>query len=562
MSSLAPSRANLGEVIQLISNADLPERKKQDLRSAVRTVAKLLGTEPVFIAADPALLRRRLEGIFPEAHGLSRGRWANVRSLLGKALALARPILPSRNIDPLLPEWEALAAGLEFHRRVRLLPLLRFLSTRSVGPSQVIAADLEAYRDAIVADRLRKGPEKTWDYLTWVWNGCMRQVEGWPAIEIERASRRETYVLPWSAFPASFKEDVDHFLERLSGRDLSDDGPSRPVRPSTLQTREYQLRVAGSALIHRGHDPLSIRSIADMLSYERYQEILRFFLDRHDGQTSPQVGQLAGFLKDVARHWLKVDEPELQRFRKIASRLAVERRGLTTKNRERLRPFDEPEAVVAFLGLPQRICRELKADRRGSRRKAILAQMAAAISLLQAAPIRLNNLANLELNKNLIARGKRLYLVIAESDTKNREPIDFELPAETVEILSWYVREYRPFLLKQPTDALFPGAGGKAKSSGVLAPQISKTVFKYTGLKVNVHLFRHAGGKIFLDARPGQYEIMRRVLSHRSITTTTSFYAGAETRAAGQHFASVIAERRRALERLKPKSYERGRDNP
>jgi hypothetical protein len=87
-------------------------------------------------------------------------------------------------------------------------------------------------------------------------------------------------------------------------------------------------------------------------------------------------------------------------------------------------------------------------------------------------------------------------------------------------------------------------------------------VFKYTGLKVNVHLFRHAGGKIFLDARPGQYEIMRRVLSHRSITTTTSFYAGAETRAAGQHFASVIAERRRALERLKPKSYERGRDNP
>jgi hypothetical protein len=174
----------------------------------------------------------------------------------------------------------------------------------------------------------------------------------------------------------------------------------------------------------------------------------------------------------VARHWLKVDEPELQRFRKIASRLAVERRGLTTKNRERLRPFDEPEAVVAFLGLPQRICRELKADRRGSRRKAILAQMAAAISLLQAAPIRLNNLANLELNKNLIARGKRLYLVIAESDTKNREPIDFELPAETVEILSWYVREYRPFLLKQPTDALFPGAGGKAKSSGVLAPQI------------------------------------------------------------------------------------------
>jgi len=64
----------------LISKADLPERRKQDLRSAVRSVAKLLGATPPEIAADPALLRRRLEVIFPEAHGLSRGRWANIRS--------------------------------------------------------------------------------------------------------------------------------------------------------------------------------------------------------------------------------------------------------------------------------------------------------------------------------------------------------------------------------------------------------------------------------------------------------------------------------------------------
>ena len=41
---------------------------------------------------------------------------------------------------------------------------------------------------------------------------------------------------------------------------------------------------------------------------------------------------------------------------------------------------------------------------------------------------------------------------------------------------------------------------------------------------------------------------MRRVLGHRSIATTTSIYAGAETRSAGAHFAAVIAERRRALE--------------
>jgi integrase len=221
---------------------------------------------------------------------------------------------------------------------------------------------------------------------------------------------------------------------------------------------------------------------------------------------------------------------------------------MTAKNRERLRPFDDAGTVDAFLGLPKRIRGEVETNKCNPLRKAVLAQLAAAIALLQAAPIRLRNLTQLDVEKNLIGRGKKLYLVIGEDETKNREPIDFELPAETTEILSWYVREHRPVLLWERSSALFPGKGGKAKSSGLLATQIGQTVFRYTGLRFNTHLFRHAGGKIFLDARPGHYEVVRRVLGHRSIATTTSLYTGAETRSAGLHFASVIAERRRALE--------------
>jgi integrase len=176
------------------------------------------------------------------------------------------------------------------------------------------------------------------------------------------------------------------------------------------------------------------------------------------------------------------------------------------------------------------------------------------LALLQAAPIRLKNLTAIDVNKNLIARGNKLYLVIPEDEVKNREPIDFELPAETRDILAWYVRMHRPLLISEPTAALFPGRRRPAKSSHALAAQISAAVFKYAGLEFNVHLFRHAGGKIFLDARPGQYEVMRRVLGHRSIATTTSLYAGAETRSAGSHFASVIAERRRNLEQQSKKA--------
>jgi hypothetical protein len=257
-------------------------------------------------------------------------------------------------------------------------------SARQTAPSEVTLADLEAYRQAILDDRLRNRPEATWERLSWTWNTCQRNVEGWPAIRIERVSRRKIYVMPWSAFPASFKQDVDRFLDRLAGADLSDDGPIRPARPATLQMRGYQLRLAASVLVHRGHDAQSIRAIADLLSIERYQEILRFFLDRRGGQTSPQIGHLAAALKDIARHWVKVDAPTLERFKRIASRLAVPRRGMTAKNRDRLRPFDDPDTIATFLALPQRLRREVNTAKRNPRRRAVLAQMAAAIALLQA----------------------------------------------------------------------------------------------------------------------------------------------------------------------------------
>ena len=457
MSATTTSRASLADVISLISNADFPCRQKQELTSAVRTVARVVGVGPELIPADPAALRRRLDEFAPEAAGLSRGRWANVRSLLTKALTLASPMLPGRRVQSIMPAWLALADGLARKRRMSLLPLLRFLSARGAAPSDVVLEDLFAYRDAILNERLRKGPEKTWDVLVWNWNFSMRELTGWPQIEIARECRREVYVLAWSTFPASFKADVDAFLERLAGRDLSEDGPPRPARPATLQTRSYQMRVCASALIHRGLDATTITRIGDLVTLERYQEILRFFLDRHAGQPSPHIAQIAGVLKDVARHWVKVEDGVLNKMKRIVGRLTQPQRGMTAKNRARLRPLDEPRTVELFLSIPERIRAAVERDKRPRSRKAILAQLAAAIAILQAAPIRRKNLAALDVHENLIGRGGKLYLVMPAEDVKNSEPIDFELPPHAVDILVGYVREYRPLLLKGSDGPLFPG---------------------------------------------------------------------------------------------------------
>jgi hypothetical protein len=105
MTASQPSRTTLADLIPLIDRANLTPTQKRDQISAVKTVARLLGATPGEIDADPGRLRMRLETIAPEALGLSRGRWNNIRSLIGKALALGRPILPGRQMAPLLREW-------------------------------------------------------------------------------------------------------------------------------------------------------------------------------------------------------------------------------------------------------------------------------------------------------------------------------------------------------------------------------------------------------------------------------------------------------------------------
>lgn len=186
-------------------------------------------------------------------------------------------------------------------------------------------ADLDAYRQAICNDRLRGEPEKAWDALTWTWNACQREVPNWPALVIDRPVKREIYLLRWSAFPASLKQDADAYLARLAGQDLSGEGPARPARPATLKTRAYQMQVAASALVHSGVPAEQILSLADLVSMANYQAILRFFLARHGGQTSPMVGQIAGFLKDVARHHVKADEDAIAKMKRIVANLTPPR---------------------------------------------------------------------------------------------------------------------------------------------------------------------------------------------------------------------------------------------
>jgi len=537
-----PSLATMLETIAVAPGLTKPQR--QDMASAVRTAARMLGRPPEQIPADP---RRRLAEVSPIARGISKGRWANVRSLIVKALALTRPMLPGRHRDPISPAWKALSYKLNRGPAIRLSRLLRWLSGRGITPEAVTTNDLEMFATELRESTLAKRPEETWREVGRAWNKAKQTIAGWPAITLTIPKRRQSYSFPWSAFPASLKADVDQYLNRLGGRDLLEDLPFRPVRAQTLAYRERQLRTFASALVHRGHAAASLKSVADLTEFNTFKEGLRFFLERNGNQPSIFIHNLASTIKSIARHHVKVDQAALDKMTAVIKRLEVPIKGLTRRNRDRLRPLDDPTNVHALIVLPQRLMREAASAKQRARGAALLAQMAVAIEILLMAPIRVRNLLALKFDHNLVTAGSTLHLVFEEHEVKNRHIIDIPLPCESASLIKEYRHRYLPRLSAPGQCELFPGRHGGAKWHGTFRQQLGRIILRYTGLKMNPHLFRHARVKIHLDRHPGEYGIVSTALGHTSIDTTRNFYAGFETAAAMRHFDNVILALRRRL---------------
>src|SRR5215472_2989623 len=151
VSTHTPSRAaptTLADVISHIGDQKaIPQQRRHDLASAVRTVAKLFGQPPGDIAADPAAIRQRLLPFTAASAGMSKGRWRNLRSLLTAALKLAGvTIVRRRRHYPLSPVWQELLSCVPGnYERFRLSRFASHCSANGIAPEQVDDAVSEAF---------------------------------------------------------------------------------------------------------------------------------------------------------------------------------------------------------------------------------------------------------------------------------------------------------------------------------------------------------------------------------------------------------------------------------
>ena len=130
---------SLNDVRDRLDKVDLPPTRRRDLKSAVTSIARLLGRRPEEIPANINWIHVQLRQVHPVAHGISKKRFSNIKSDALKALALTG--CSRERADWLRqpsPAWQALLDRIPIkHDRWRLSQLAQYCSALGISPNEV-----------------------------------------------------------------------------------------------------------------------------------------------------------------------------------------------------------------------------------------------------------------------------------------------------------------------------------------------------------------------------------------------------------------------------------------
>jgi integrase len=350
--------------------------------------------------------------------------------------------------------------------------------------------------------------------------------------------------LPWQLLPASFRKEKDDYLRWCSVPDpLDEDARTRALASATLRLRRDHIHLAASAACSAGIDPNQLTSLGRLVEPDLFRTILRQQWKERGQKPTSYVVSLASVLIKIASEWVKVPPEQLAALKEIRSKLGRTRSGLTEKNKAVLRRFDDPRLLGKLINLPDVLWRTDRRNWPFSKRWCVDMQTSLAINIFLHLAPRIKNLSALKFDEHLHwpqGKGKPALMLIRADETKNEEPLEFELPEVLSDRLYTFRNEIATAVIGRRPEFLFVSKNGKRRTLGALRVAIQRTVIRRVGVKITPHQYRHLGAKLALDDNPGAYEHARKLLGHKSLKTTTRFYAGPDTRRAGRAHADLI----------------------
>jgi integrase len=561
---------------------DLRPSRRCNLRTSVTMLARAARRDLAAIAFTAEEVRAILAATTPAACGLSDATFKAYRGLIAYVLMRLGLMEERRRAGDLLPAWASLVRAMTDDKAwIRLRAFVRHCSALGVAPDDVDDAMLATYLEHLHQSDIRNTARDTVRRVARAWNKAVETVLAWPAQRLSPPpSDTRQYALPFESYPPSLQADAEAFRDRLSGANrkglFQNDGPRRPLRPRSVETRMVALRLALAGLVHSGVPPERVTSLAMLLESDNLQALLNWHHARGGGKVGAHLGVIGATLAVLARHHVKLPPdrlgPVLDDLKQVRP---PKQRFMTAKNERRLRQFDDPQHLADLLHLPNVLFAEAERIRDGApagpdgerrpprpREAAWLAAAALAIEIEFCCPLRLANLASLRLGVHLLRLGRdarRITHIMIEGDpaddqgTKNHDPIRWPVSAALADALDRYLEGFRPMAGRGAgSDWLFPhrDRADIHRDRGGLATAIVDAVHRRAGVRVNVHLFRAFCGSLVLEENPEAIGDLQMLLGHRTLEVSMTFYRSRRPDRAAGRLADIVERRRKETRHL------------
>jgi integrase len=295
--------------------------------------------------------------------------------------------------------------------------------------------------------------------------------------------------------------------------------PGRPAhikkRPITMQAHYVAIgAIAGYLVSIQQRDPQSL-TLQALTQPDVVEAFVAWWVTRR-GKVTRTIKQWLASLKVLAQYWLK-DDASAQAICRIRQSLGAPEP--VYDHRERTLSRQELDHIgQAIYPLNPRRLQEIKHSRYmqsndfrdfgcSGRRYAWWAQMSLIIRLLTWIPMRQRQIREMQLKHNLYRHNgtwtitfQGTELKVARRDGRENE-VTYDVPRHLQPLLEEWLEQWRPRLIQTPDCPLvFINTSGKPWNSARLCHAIESLTFKFGGVAVNPHMFRHIWATEYLKA--------------------------------------------------------------
>jgi integrase len=552
----------LADVLAIVTAADLARTRRRDMVSAISRFCEMTGRTPASMPAQAQALRTELRKIRPAAFGITAKTFSTMRSALAAALQLAGVLDDlARGLARQHPTWAPLLQAIGPDRRMAdgLACFANWCAVNEISPEAVTDESVKQFSLWLETRTHHPRPKDVARRVPLLWNEAGRKIERWPKSTLARlwfrAPRRR---LAWEDLREDFRRDAEAYLAGRANPDIFDQlttTPRRPLAPTTLRQQREHLRLAASVLVEAGVKVADITSLADLVESERFKTVLRHYHGQRNGGPNAFAVGLAKTLVQVAKYHVGASADQVAELKNLAAKLPPIPFDLTAKNKALLRQLEAPCLRAKLLFLPEELLAKVAAALEKSHLPFVEAQVAIAIDILLAVPLRPENLSSLHWRRHAMEpdgpRGRLLLHFPAEETKTERADLTVEVPPDVAQRLRWYRRHVLPRLNADPNGFLFVTEKGSHKAQETLAQQITEVIAEHVGIHMTPHQFRHFAATQYLEANPEDHQTVQAML-HHAWSKTTLIYAGSASRRASRAYGDFLFKQREQLKLNRP----------